>query len=142
MSSSGTSSISPGQRSWSRHLYRAARSTRSPVWPRDPTLPSARGLMTICCCKAHLTTSNTINFTLPPFPRTDYVTWNGPNPALRKGPSSSLAKGPSSSLAKGPAGLAKGPNAGNARGPQGLAKGPACLARGSMYGDGASTRAN
>merc|ERR1719222_1649288 len=54
----------------------------------------------------------------------------------------SLAKGPSSSLAQGPGGLAKGPSRTNAKGPQGLARGPACLAKGSMYGDGAPTRAN
>lgn len=73
---------------------------------------------------------------------TDYVTWNGPNPNLRKGTNASLAKGPCSSLAQGPRGLANGPNRANAKGPQGLAKGPSCLAKGSMYGDGAATRAN
>jgi hypothetical protein len=73
--------------------------------------------------------------------RTDYVTWNGPNPGLRKGPSTALAKGPSSSLAKGPAGLAKGSK--GAMGPAGIAKGPACLNRGSQYAqDSGSTRAN
>ena len=34
------------------------------------------------------------------------------------------------------------PNKANAKGPQGLAKGPACLAKGSMYADGAASRAN
>ena len=38
--------------------------------------------------------------------------------------------------------LPQGPNRANAKGPQGLAKGPSCLAKGSMYGDGAATRAN
>ena len=36
----------------------------------------------------------------------------------------------------------QGPNKANAKGPQGLAKGPACLAKGSMYADGAASRAN
>ena len=36
----------------------------------------------------------------------------------------------------------QGPSRTNAKGPQGLARGPACLAKGSMYGDGAPTRAN
>lgn len=58
---------------------------------------------------------------------TDYVTWNGPDPDIRKGPSESLAKGPRKS--KGPTGLsmggslARGPDPSNQKGPAGLATG-------------------
>jgi len=56
---------------------------------------------------------------------TDYVTWNGPNAALRKGSNGSAAKGPNPANVKGPAGRsgAKGQNPANRKGPQGLAKG-------------------
>ena len=54
--------------------------------------------------------------------RTDYVTWNGPDPDIRKGPSNK-AKGPNSELAKQHTGIAKGPNPENNRGPKGLATG-------------------
>ena len=55
--------------------------------------------------------------------RTDYVTWNGPNPELRKGANRSVAKGPNPELLNGPSGGAKGPSSANRKGPQGLAKG-------------------
>ena len=63
------------------------------------------------------------NYLLPP--RTDYVTWNGPNAALRKGAGTSVAKGPNPANVRGPAGraAAAGPDPANRRGPQGLAKG-------------------
>ena len=63
---------------------------------------------------------------------TDYVTWNGPDPDIRKGPSN-LAKGPNAKLlTKGPnvkstrtfgSSLARGPNPDNCKGPRGLATG-------------------
>jgi len=62
---------------------------------------------------------------------TDYVTWNGPDPDIKRGPSN-LDKGPNpdntctsttrQSLAKGSR-LAKGPNPDKKKGPQGLAMG-------------------
>ena len=56
--------------------------------------------------------------------RTDYVTWNGPDPDLRKGPSK-LAKGPNYDIKKTKVtgNLAKGPNVDNYKGPRGLAMG-------------------
>jgi len=56
---------------------------------------------------------------------TDYVTWNGPDPDIRKGPSTKLAKGPNPNLSKskGLRTLAKGPNGENHKGPRGLAMG-------------------
>jgi len=56
---------------------------------------------------------------------TNYVTWNGPNAALRKGPNSAVAKGPNPENMKGPCARVgpKGPNPENRKGPQGLAKG-------------------
>ena len=53
--------------------------------------------------------------------RTDYVTWNGPDPDIRKGPSK-LAKGPSNKNKLGGS-IAKGPNSSNQKGPKGLAVG-------------------
>lgn len=53
--------------------------------------------------------------------RTDYVTWNGPDPDIRKGPSK-LAKGPSNKNKLGGS-IAKGPNSSNHKGPKGLAVG-------------------
>ena len=56
--------------------------------------------------------------------RTDYVTWNGPDPDIRKGPTK-LAKGPNPNISKskGSRSLAKGPNGENHKGPRGLAMG-------------------
>jgi hypothetical protein len=53
---------------------------------------------------------------------TDYVTWNGPDPDLRKGPSK-LAKGANTDLKKTKPSLAKGPNSENYKGPRSLAIG-------------------
>ena len=47
----------------------------------------------------------------------DNVTWNGPDPDLRKGPSK-LAKGANTDLKKTKPSLAKGPNAENYKGPR------------------------
>ena len=44
--------------------------------------------------------------------RTDYVTWNGPDPDLRQGPSKTSAKGANGELLKGKVSLAKGANPG------------------------------
>ena len=52
----------------------------------------------------------------------DNVTWNGPDPDLRKGPSK-LAKGANTDFKKAKHSLAKGPNAENYKGPQSLAIG-------------------
>jgi len=59
---------------------------------------------------------------------TNYVTWNGPNAAIRKGPNSAVAKGPNPENVQGPRARAGGPNLANRKGPQGLAKG-------SIYSD-------
>ncbi len=55
--------------------------------------------------------------------RTDYVTWNGPDPDLRSGTARALAKGPNRDLRRGNSGVAKGPNASLRKGPSGSAKG-------------------
>ena len=52
----------------------------------------------------------------------DNVTWNGPDPDLRKGPAK-LAKGANTDFKKAKHSLAKGPNAENYKGPQSLAIG-------------------
>jgi hypothetical protein len=56
-------------------------------------------------------------------PRTDYVTWNGPDPDLRQGPSKTSAKGANGDLRNSKAGLAKGPNPELRKGSQNPAKG-------------------
>ncbi len=65
---------------------------------------------------------------------TDYVTWNGPDPDLRRG-SKSCAKGPNPALRRGPASGANGGAGGLARGADpSLRRGPAAgRAKGSMY---------
>ena len=70
--------------------------------------------------------------------RTDYVTWNGPNPELKKGANRSGAKGPNPEFHKGPSGGAKGPSSANRKGPQGLAKGSIYA---SLNADAAASRA-
>ena len=62
--------------------------------------------------------------------RTDYVTWNGPDPDLRKGPSK-LAKGANSDLKKTKPSLARGPNAENYKGPRSLAIGSISVSQAS-----------
>lgn len=50
---------------------------------------------------------------------TDYVTWNGPDPDIRKGPGNGAKGAQKSLLCKGATGsCAKGPNPGNHKGPQ------------------------
>merc|ERR1711988_1454637 len=61
---------------------------------------------------------------------TDYVTWNGPDPDLRKGPSK-LAKGANSDLKKTKPSLARGPNAENYKGPRSLAIGSISVSQAS-----------
>ena len=87
------------------------------------------------------------------FCRTDYVTWNGPDPDLRRGTNRSLAKGPNAQLRRGASGGANGSRVVGssriARGPNpNLRKGPAAgAAKGSIYAQArrdeeASTRGN
>ena len=87
------------------------------------------------------------------FYRTDYVTWNGPDPDLRRGTNRSLAKGPNAQLRRGASGGANGSRVVGssriARGPNpNLRKGPAAgAAKGSIYAQArrdeeASTRGN
>lgn len=84
---------------------------------------------------------------------TDYVTWNGPDPDLRRGTNRSLAKGPNAQLRRGASGGANGSRVVGssriARGPNpNLRKGPAAgAAKGSIYAQArrdeeASTRGN
>ena len=54
---------------------------------------------------------------------TDYVTWNGPNAALRKGQNQSIATGPNPNNCRGAVGRAAGPDPANRKGTRGLAKG-------------------
>lgn len=49
--------------------------------------------------------------------RTDYVTWNGPDPDLRKGTNQGMVKGPNASLRKGSSNLAVGANLALRKGP-------------------------
>ena len=54
------------------------------------------------------------------------MTWNGPDPDLRKGPNRTIAKGPNVTLrqrASSAGNCAKGPNPSNAKGPAGHARG-------------------
>ena len=80
----------------------------------------------IFCCKSIILVSS--DFLIIDTIRTNYVTWNGPNAALRKGPNSAVAKGPNPENLRGPRARAGGPNPANRKGPQGLAKG-------SIYSD-------
>lgn len=84
---------------------------------------------------------------------TDYVTWNGPDPDLRRGTNRCLAKGPNAQLRRGASGGARGSRVVGssriARGPNpNLRKGPAVgAAKGSIYAqvqrdEEASTRGN
>ena len=79
--------------------------------------------------------------------RTDYVTWNGPDPDLRRGTDRALARGPNAQLRRGASGGASGSRI--ARGPNpSLRKGAAVgAAKGSIYSqvqraEEASTRGN
>jgi hypothetical protein len=64
--------------------------------------------------------------------RTDYVTWNGPDPDLRHGPSKTSARGANGDLLKDKTGHARGP--GLARGPNPeLRKGSQNSPKGSIY---------
>jgi hypothetical protein len=57
--------------------------------------------------------------------RTDYVTWNGPDPDIRKGPSQTAAKGPNVDVKKSSPvrSNAKGANPENRKGPSGTTTG-------------------
>lgn len=60
--------------------------------------------------------SNKIPSYLPIY-RTDYVTWNGPDPELRSGANKSIARGPNPALRSGTSGSANGPNRSLCKGP-------------------------
>ena len=88
---------------------------------KDPTM------IYFCKMKKYNHLLNLVYIFPPPLFSTDYVTWNGPDPDLRKGNNKQIARGPNPNLRSGPRTGAKGPNLAIRRGPAGIAKG-------SIYG--------